>query len=158
MKKSDKFLNGLFTVALGILFIILKEESISIGMTIMGASLIISSVLDMIKKQRNQSIIKLVVGAVIIVFGWTLVSSALYIMAAVLLVSSVVQIVAFVKEKKGFDLTYLQPVASLVVAICLLFNQGGTISWVFVVSGICLIVEGVIAFLDSLEKDPNVDD
>ena len=85
MKKSDKLLTGLFTIVLGVLFIVLKGEVVSIGMTIMGVALIISSILDLIRKQGRQSIIKIVIGAVVIVFGWTLVSAALYIMAAVLL-------------------------------------------------------------------------
>ena len=127
-------------------------------MTIMGVALIISSILDLIRKQGSQSIIKLVIGAVVIVFGWTLVSAALYIMAAVLLINSVMQISTIAKMTKGFNLSYLQPIMSLIVAICLLFNQGGTISWVFVVSGVCLIIEGVIAFFDSMKKETEVID
>lgn len=158
MKKSDKLLTGLFTIVLGVLFIVLKGEVVSIGMTIMGVALIISSILDLIRKQGRQSIIKLVIGAVVIVFGWTLVSAALYIMAAVLLINSVMQISTIAKMTKGFNLSYLQPIMSLIVAICLLFNQGGTISWVFVVSGVCLIIEGVIAFFDSMKKETEVID
>lgn len=158
MKKSDKLLTGLFTIVLGVLFIVLKGEVVSIGMTIMGVALIISSILDLIRKQGSQSIIKLVIGAVVIVFGWTLVSAALYIMAAVLLINSVMQISTIAKMTKGFNLSYLQPIMSLIVAICLLFNQGGTISWVFVVSGVCLIIKGVIAFFDSMKKETEVID
>lgn len=158
MKKSDKLLTALFTIVLGILFIVLKGEVVSIGMTIMGVALIISSILDLIKKQASLSIIKLVFGAVVIVFGWTLVSAALYIMAAVLLIFSVMQISTIAKMTKGFNLSYLQPIMSLIVAICLLFNQGGTISWVFIVSGVCLIIEGVVAFFDSVKKEPEVID
>lgn len=158
MKRSNKFLTALFTIVLGVLFIVLKGDVVSIGMTIMGVALIISSIIDLIKKQGSQSIVKLVIGIVVIVFGWTLVSAALYIMAAVLLISSIMQISTISKMTKGFNLSYLQPIMSLVVAICLLFNQGGTISWVFVVSGVCLIIEGVIAFFDSMKKEPEVID
>lgn len=158
MKRSDKFLTALFTIVLGVLFIVLKGDVVSIGMTIMGVALIISSIIDLIKKQGSQSIVKLVIGIVVIVFGWTLVSAALYIMAAVLLITSVMQISAISKMTKGFNLSYLQPIMNLLVAICLLFNQGGTISWVFVVSGVCLIIEGVIAFFDSMKKEPEAID
>ncbi len=158
MKKHDKLLTALFTIVLGVLFIILNVDVVSVGMTIIGAALIISSVLELLKKHISQAIIKLVIGIVIIVFGWTLVSVALYIMAFMSLLISVIQILTIVKTTKSFRVSYLQPIMGLIVAGCMLFNQGGTISWVFIVSGICLIFEGVFAIFELINNKPKIID
>lgn len=153
MKKSEKLLTALFTVALGILFLVLKDKVISIAMTIFGVSLLISSIIEMFKKQITQGTVKLLIGLLVIIFGWTLISAALYIMAAALLISSVIQIFAISKVTKGFDLSYFEPIMNIIISICLLFNQGGAISWVFIVTGICFIIEGMITLVDSIKKE-----
>ena len=46
----------------------------------------------------------------------------------------------------------VQPIIYVLVAFCLFFNQGGTLSWVFTVSGIFFIVDGVVALIGSFER------
>jgi uncharacterized membrane protein (DUF2068 family) len=97
-------------------------------------------------------------GALILVFGLgnLLVTVALYVIAAVLLVYGILQLIGALKalNKKSKLLAkvfaFLEPAVCIFVAVCLLFNQGGTVAWVFIVSGIFLIIDGVIALVDCL--------
>jgi uncharacterized membrane protein HdeD (DUF308 family) len=45
-----------------------------------------------------------------------------------------------------------QPVIYILVAICLFFNQGGAISWVFILSGVFLILDGIAGIIGALDK------
>lgn len=159
MKKSDKLVSSIITILLGILFIILKGNVISIAMTILGVVLIILGIIDITNNINNLGIIKLILGICVIVFGWILVSAVLYIIAALLLIYGVLEVLNLMSIKvKGGNtldtvLIYLVPTFKIFAAICLLFNQGGTISWVFVVVGVFLIIEGILLLLNlSKEK------
>ena len=157
--KQNKLLSALLTTILGVMFLIWKGGVVSIAMTVLGVALIVSAILDILHSKIVPCVVKAVIGAVIIVFGWAFVTVALYIMAAVLLIYGILQVVEFVQRNKKRKLrpsTVLiclaQPIVSIVVAACLLFNQGGTISWVFIIAGIFLIVDGVLALADCLSS------
>lgn len=158
MSRSDKIITAVLTIILGLLFIILKGEIIGITMTVLGVGLIISAVIDAVHRLYTVAIVKAVVGILIIIFGWVLVSAVLYIFAALLLIYGIVILCYMVKCRfRGFTKTdtvlkYLEPSLCIVIAVFLLFNQGGTINWIFIVVGIALILEGIIAFVNSFTK------
>lgn len=151
MSANNKLLSAIVSVVLGVLLIIMQKDVISFALTLIGIALIVSAVMDFSKQATQNGIIKAVIGAVIIAFGWLFVSAAVYILAAILVLQGILQIVDTYKlhsslpggAQKAFS--YSKPVISLLAGICLLFNQGGTISWVFIVCGILLVAEGVIA-------------
>lgn len=154
MKKTDKLLGSILTIALGILFIILKGEVVSWAMTICGVSLVMTAISKFINKQSQQGIICLVIGILIICFGWTLITAAIYILAAILLISGIMQLCNIYKVK-GMFWEFVGPVMSVIVALCLLFNQGSMISWIFIVAGICLIIQGLVEMLSYLKNKTN---
>ena len=39
---------------------------------------------------------------------------------------------------------YIKPVIGMAASVCLIFNQGGTVAWVFVVTGIIFVIEGIL--------------
>lgn len=155
-QSQNKLLSAILMTVLGILFLIWKGSVVSIAMTVLGVLLIVQAILDVIHKSYVSGVIKGVLGVAIIVFGWALVTITLYIMAVVLLIYGVLQLV---DALKGLDkdskllakvLAFLEPAICLFISVCLLFNQGGTISWVFIVAGIFLIIEGIISLLGCL--------
>lgn len=158
MKISEKLISALLTVALGVMFIVLKQEVISIAMTVLGAVLIILGIMNLIQKAFTPGVIKIVIGAIVIVFGWTIVSAVLYIVAALLLVYGVYLLCVRIKERKKSMHTldiitaYAAPAVCIIIALLLFFNQGGAVAWVFVVSGILLIVEGVLTLIEVCKK------
>lgn len=153
MRLSNKLIPSIMTIIIGALFIMLGKEVISVALTVVGVALIISAITDFSGKNNTAGIIKLIIGVVVIAFGWLFVSLALYVMAVALLISGVLQLYGRITEKGGASAwKYVGPCISVVVAICLLFNQGGAISWMFTVAGIFLIIEGALQLLELLAK------
>ena len=156
-----KMENGLITAAtlilVGALFIIFKGEVVSIAMSIIGLALVILGVVDALKKYVVSGVIKIALGALVLMAGWLFISLALYVLGAILLIAGVSELYAFTKLKikrlsLPVALRIAQPVIYILVAICLFFNQGGAISWVFTVSGIFLILDGTVALIGALDK------
>ena len=152
MKISSAIITSILTIVIGALFIALKGGVIGIAMTILGAGLIVWAVLEIVEKSYTPAIVKMVAGAVIIVFGWTLASVVLYVLSALLLFYAVYQLYLLIKDKVTDYAKFVEPSIMAIIAILLLFNQGGTIAWVFIVAGIFLIVEGALALVNCLKK------
>ena len=152
MKLTSNLITAILTIVIGVLFVALKGGVIGIAMTVLGVGLIVWAVLDLIDKNNTSGIIKLIAGIVVIVFGWTLASIVLYVMAALLLVYAVYQLYQLITGKVKDFVKFIEPGVMALIAILLLFNQGGTIAWVFIVAGIFLIVEGALALINCIKK------
>ena len=125
MKVSEKIISAILTLVLGILFIVLKGQVVSIAMTILGVLLIVLGIMNLTTKLVAPGVVKIVVGALIILFGWVLVSAALYILAALLLIFGILQLYAQIKlNTKGARIidtifAYALPVICIVIAFFL---------------------------------------
>ena len=157
MKMSSKISSAVISIAIGVMFIILKGSVISITMTIIGAAAIIMAVVDFANKQNRPGVIKCIIGVAVLVLGWILVDIALYLIAGVLIVLGVSQIISAIKlndlcnsVQKVFMI--IKPVATLGAGFCLLFNKGGTMDALFIVVGVLVLVEGMLSLVDPTEK------
>lgn len=148
MKNSNKLITALLTVALGVLFIVMKADVISVAMTVLGAALLVLAVIDLINKQIPPAIVKAVLGVVVLVFGWAFVSVALYVLAAVLLMYGLLYVYELMKAKTKKFLSFVGPVVMIVAALCLFFAQGDILNTMFIISGVFLIVEGALMVAD----------
>lgn len=149
-KKSENLTFAVLAIVLGLLFIIFKSAIISLTMTVFGILLIVSGVLDLMKKAVTGGVIKVVAGVVIIVFGWTLLTAALYVLAALLLIFGIIELYNTIRRRKSlgkteFTMYAVEYALFIAIGVCLLFNQVGAIDWIFIVSGIVLIVDGLLA-------------
>lgn len=150
MDKKESMLSAVISVILGLLLILLKGEVISIALTVLSAAILISAVVDFLKKKQESAVVKAVIGVCILVFGWMLVNMALYILAAGIIIMGLLQIVSFnkwcpvnltAKEKVFYN---IKPLLTVLAGACLFFNQGGTVDWMFMVTGALLVAEGVL--------------
>ena len=144
-------------VIVGALFMIFKGEIISIIMTILGIRMIVRGIFDLMRGYTMGGVVNIVFGALILVAGWLFITLALYILAACLLIAGIGELSGLLKKRvKKLNLAVIlriaQPVIYILVAICLFFNQGGAISWVFTVSGLFLIVDGALGLVAALDK------
>lgn len=144
-------------IVIGLLFMIFKGEIISVVMTLLGLRMIIRGVISIVNKSTVLGVFNIATGALILCAGWLFIKLALYILAACLLVIGLVGLFGILGEKiNKFNLSTLlrlsHPVIYILVAACLLFNQGGAISWVFIVSGFFLIVDGAVGLIGRLDK------
>ena len=62
MKKSERLITALITIALGVLLIVLRGDLISILMTVVGLGLIALGVMDLIDNRIPPAVVKLVGG------------------------------------------------------------------------------------------------
>lgn len=152
MKFSDRLVIAILAIILGALFIAYKNTVISIAMTILGIALIALSIIDFVNKNDLNGVIKAIAGIALIVFGWLLVSVVLYLLAVLLIVYGAISIYKLFNENCKTFFDFLPHALCLLIGLCLLFNQGGTIAWVFIVTGVALIVHGVITLIEELKQ------
>ena len=156
MKKSEKIITSVLTLTLGILLMVLKGGTLQVFTSVFGIMLLIVSVFDFVAKDFKLGVAKCVIGVLILVFGWLIVKVALYVLAAGLVIVGIWGIYDRIKCGIGFSwqvkpiLLYARPVVCILIGLLLLFNQGGTIDWVFVVGGILTVIEGGLLLLEAL--------
>ena len=148
MKRSEKIILAVCTIAFGILLIALKANFIGILMTIGGACLIVFGGMDLFHRLFPFAVIKIVTGLLIIICGWTLVKAVLYILSGVLLIAGILLLYDKLKGrsciKRGLSvfIEYAKPIILIAIGGLLLFHQGITINVIFIFSGILTVVEG----------------
>lgn len=155
MKKSEMIISAIFTIALGVLLIIMKGEMISVFMTILGVSLIVFGVLDLLQKNVPFAVVKIVVGGVVILFGWTIVSAVVYILASIVLIVGILALYDCLRYRlrcvQGKEVLKIlaTPVVCILIGLILFFNQW---DWVFVVAGLFTVLEGGLLLWEALSK------
>ena len=154
---GNKLLTAVSLILIGVLFIIYKGEIVSIAMSVIGVTLMVLGAIDLLHKFTVSGISKIVFGVLVLAAGWLFLTLALYVLGAFLLIAGISELLRVLKVKikkvtLGYVMNLIQPAVYILVAICLFFNQGGAISWVFTVSGIFLIIDGVVALVGALDK------
>ncbi len=159
MRRKEDIVSALFSMLIGIMLIVLRNQVVSIAMTVFGAIVLVSAVMDLINKQFNMAIVKAVLGICIIAFGWVFDNVALYLLAAVIIVLGLLRIVNMHKfftetttgKQKLF--AYLRPIVTVIAGACLMFSQGGLVVWVVIATGVLLVAEGLLDVASALQKD-----
>ena len=155
MNKNEGIVSSIIYIALGLMLIIMKGSVISLAITILGVAVLISAIMDLVNKLTNIGIVKAVIGVCILAFGWMFIDLALYSLAASIIVMGLLKISNIHKfspvnlTAKDKIMLYMKPVVTVIAGACLFFNQGGTISWIFFVTGALLVIEGVMELVDS---------
>ena len=159
MRKTEKLISALLTIALGILLIVLKGGIISIMMTVLGVALIVFGVIDLVNRLIPPAVVKIVLGVVIVVCGWAIVTAVLYLLAACLIVAGILLLYEKIKSRVSCSTLWLTvceyalPTILLLIGALLLFNQGNTVKWVFIISGIFTVLEGGLLLVSTLSED-----
>lgn len=155
MKLTNKSITAIAAIVVGLMFLVMKGEVISLAMTALGIAIVVMGILDLVKNKSKGGLAKIIAGALVIAFGWLFVNIALYVIAALMIVYCLGNLLTTLKTD-GYPMstvqtlrTYAKPVIGLVAGVCLFFNQGGTVSWVFVLTGIIFVVEGILMLSES---------
>ena len=151
---KDKLFSGILLSIIGLLFIVFKGEVISIIGTIIGVIFIINGIKYFSTDQTTEGITLIVIGILIIIFGWVFVAIALYLVGIILIVFGVYTLYVRLKSKLITDnvvakvLYFMIPVLYILAGGCLFFNQGGTISFIFIVVGVIILLNGLGLLLE----------
>ena len=156
MKKTSLLISALMTIILGVLFLILKDQVIGIGLTIFGIVLIITAILELIKKNWGSGIIKAILGIAVLMIGWLLLDIALLVIGIVLLVYGILElikrIVAIVKKQNGklwaTIVGFISPIVCIIAAVALI--SGNFLGWAIIVAGVLLIINGALSLIEAL--------
>ena len=152
MKKNEKLIASVVTVALGILLIALKVVTVQIVASVFGVLLVVLGILNLAYKQTLIGALECVFGVLIIAFGWWISSVVLYLLSICLFLIAFWLIFEFWRGRceRSFSvaslLQYVQPILIILIGVFLFFHQGDDREWVFVVAGIFTVLEGAIMF------------
>ena len=155
--KEKKILNALLYMIIGAVLCIMKGELIGIAMTVIGVLAIVVGIIDLCKKFIVSGVVKIVFGAFVIYAGWLLVEVSLYVIAAILIIQGIIRLIRVLSSLKRLNVALIviflvEAILTLGMGICIIFYRAETISWVFIVAGVLLIVEGVLSLFDKNRK------
>ena len=156
MRKVSQFISAVMTLALGILFLVLKTDVIGIAITVLGVALLITALLDLIKLSVFTGIVKALLGVAVLVIGWLLIDIAILILGIVLLVYGVANLLkGLFGKKKGVKtwkiiIGIIEPVLCIVGAIFLITSGGKAVEWAVIVAGVILVIDGILALVGAL--------
>ena len=159
MKKSEKLISAIATIAFGCLLIVLQADFIGILMTIAGIALIILGIIDLFQRRIPLAVIKIVVGIFVIICGWDLTEAVLYVISALLIISGILFLYDKIKHEVRCATTvqtiveYAEPSILILIGFLLLFNQSGFLNFIFIVSGVLTILEGGLLLIDALSEN-----
>ena len=159
MKKSEKIIAAILTMAIGVLLIVMQNNFIGLLMTIAGICLIVFGALDVFHREVPPAVIKIVTGALLIVCGWVLIEAVLYIAAAILLIAGILLLYDKIKKRVVCDtllltaLEYAVPSLFVLIGFLLLFHQAVAIEIIFVFSGILTLIEGGVLLANALLEE-----
>ena len=159
MERKDDLISAVISMLVGVMLVVMKGQVVSIAITVFAVIVMISAVIDLVNKLINSAIAKAVIGVCLLIFGWVFVEVALYLLAAGIIIFGLLRIVNMHKvlpedlthEQKLF--AYIRPAITVLAGICLLFNQGGAVNWVFILTGVLLVAEGVLDVADALKSN-----
>ena len=77
MKLNDKTITAIVAIVVGIMFIVMKGDVVSLALTLLGIGAIVMGIMDIVKQDTKSGIVKLVCGAVVITCGWLLLMKSL---------------------------------------------------------------------------------
>lgn len=156
MKLGKDLIFSILMIVVGILLVTMRSGAISLAVTILGVALVVLGILDILvnKKDLVVGCIEILIGILLIVFAWVLTGIVLFIVAAVLVLYGVYGIYLAIKggitPLGKFILALIVPVIYLVAGIFLFMNG---FSWAFVVSGIILIIYGIMQAVQALTQN-----
>ncbi len=159
MKKSEKLISALLTIALGILFILLKDRFIGILMTVVGLVLIALGIVDIVNRYFPTAIVKIISGLLLVICGWAVVEAVLYVLSGLLLVFGTLLLYSKIKDRVRCAtawltvLEYVTPSICIAIGILLLFHKSGVMDLVLIVSGILTVIEGGILLLNTFLEE-----
>ena len=158
MTKASQLVSSIMTLILGILFVILKGEVVGIALTVFGVVLIVTAIIELVRKNIVSGIIKAVLGIAVLAFGWALLDIALLVIGIVLIIFGILElvkrIVAIVKKQNGKLLAtilgFISPVFSAVAGYFLVTSSGEAVNWAIILGGVLLIIDGILALIEAL--------
>lgn len=149
-KSNSELFSALLYIAIGVLLIIFRSQTLGWAMTIAGAVFVISGVLDIIKQNWTGGAVSLIIGIAILVLGWVAAQIVLLVLGILIAVKGVVALLNAFKKKGANALEIVFPILTVVIGVMLAFGNGLDI--MILIAGCLLAIDGVLGLIGSLKK------
>ncbi len=148
-KLSSNLVNSILYIVVGALFCFCNDSILDTILKIAGIVFIALGVVDLIKEQWMSGVGSIVIGAVVLICAWQFIEIVLLIMGVLLAIKGFIALMEALKNKSfiGFLFSGLTVAAGVMLAI----NAKDLISWLFIVVGIVLVVDGLIGLLECVK-------
>ena len=149
---AKKSYAGIFSailyLALGILLVVFKTETINWAMTIAGIVFIVSGILEVIKKEWASGAVSLIIGIAILVLGNLLTNIVLIVLGILIAVKGVVSLIEEFKRSKKSVIAITFAILTVLVGLALAFGNGLEI--MLLICGIVFIVDGIVGLIAAI--------
>ena len=149
-KSNSELFSSLLYIIIGVLPVIFRSETLGWAMTIAGIIFLISGILDIVKKNWAGGAVSLIIGLVILILGWAAAQIVLLVLGILIAIKGVVALIDALKKSNKNVLEIIFPILSVVVGLMLAF--GNALDIMIIITGVLLIVDGVIGLVGSLKK------
>ena len=142
--KLSRFASAVMMIVLGALFIWQRTAVIPSAIWVLGIALIVLGALDFLARNTVPAIIRITMGIVMLVLGNTLVGIALTVIGIVMIVLGAVQFFEiFRRRASATERLFALLSAVLYIVIGIMLVCGGLQDWMFIVTGIIMIVDAL---------------
>jgi len=147
--KNSELLSSIILILVGVLLAIFRDNVLQWLMTAVGAVFIVLGVLDVVKKNWVNGAVSIIIGAAIVVLGWTLTSIVLIVLGVLLAIKSIISLYEIVKSKKKNVMELVYAIAGIFLGVMLAF--GNLLSILILIAGILLVIDGVLGLVGALK-------
>lgn len=148
--KNSELLSSVILILVGLLLAIFRDGVLQWAMTAAGVVFVVFGIIDVVRKNWVNGAASIIIGAAIIVLGWTLVSIVLIVLGVLLAIKSIISLYEMVKFKNKNVMELVYAICGIFLGILLAF--GNLLSVLILIAGILLIVDGAIGIYGELTK------
>lgn len=148
--KNSELLSSIILILVGLLLAIFRDGVLQWAMTAAGVVFVVFGIIDIVQKNWVNGAISIIIGAAIIVLGWTLVSIVLIVLGVLLAIKSIVSLCEIIKNKNKNLIELVYAIAGIFLGVLLAF--GNLLPILILIAGILLIIDGVIGLVGELKK------
>ncbi len=149
-KTNSELFSSILYIVIGVLLCLFPQDALNWTMTIAGIFFVISGALDLLKLNFVGGAISLIIGIAILVLGWTLTGIVLLVLGILIAIKGVLALLSVFKKKNKNALDLVFPALTVIVGLMLAF--GNALSWMVVVVGVLLALDGVLGLYSSFKK------
>ena len=148
--KNSELLSSVILILVGLLLAIFRDSVLQWAMTAAGVVFVVFGIIDVVRKNWVNGAASIIIGAAIIVLGWTLVSIVLIVLGVLLAIKSIISLYEMVKFKNKNVMELIYAICGIFLGILLAF--GNLLSVLILIAGILLIVDGIVGLVGELKK------
>ncbi len=145
-KKSTNLINAILYIAIGILFCL--QIGLELMLTIAGVVFLVLGIIDLIKKHWFSGAISVFIGAIILLGANLFINIVMLVFGILIAIKGLISLIESIRRKRALDLIFA--VLTLVAGVLIALNTGTVITWVMIVVGVVMIIDGVLGLISAL--------